>query len=96
MIEVPLGKGYVMRRHRRVLRNNLDGISKKALRRLARRGGVKRINTLIYDEMKGALKDFLYNVIRDSVTYAEHARRKTVKSIDVMYALKHSGKTLYR
>ena len=95
-MKFPLGKGYVMHRHRRLLRNNLDGISKKALRRLARRGGVKRMNSLVYDEMKGALKDFLHNVIKDSVTYAEHARRKTVKSIDVMYALKHSGKTLYR
>ena len=95
-MKLPLGKGYVMHRHRRLLRNNLDGISKKALRRLARRGGVKRMNSLVYDEMKGALKDFLHNVIKDSVTYAEHARRKTVKSIDVMYALKHSGKTLYR
>lgn len=95
-MKLPLGKGYVMHRHRRLLRNNLDGISKKDLRRLARRGGVKRMNTNIYDDMKGALKDFLHNVIKDSVTYAEHSRRKTVKSIDVMYALKHSGKTLYR
>lgn len=95
-MKLPLGKGYAMKRHRKLLRNNLDGISKKELRRLARRGGVKRLSILVYDEMRGALKDFLHNVIRDSVTYAEHARRKTVTTIDVMYALKRSGKTLYR
>ena len=47
------------------------------VRRLARRGGVKRISGLIYEETRGVLKVFLENVIRDSVTYTEHARRKT-------------------
>ena len=28
------------------------------------------------------------NVIRDSVTYTEHAKRKTVTALDVVYALK--------
>ena len=32
----------------------------------------------------------------DSVTYTEHARRKkTVTAMDVVYALKRQGKTLY-
>ena len=47
----------------------------KAIRRLARRGGVKRISGLIYEETRGVLKIFLENVIRDSVTYTEHAKR---------------------
>lgn len=38
---------------------------------------------------------FLENVIRDSVTYTEHSKRKTVTALDVVYALKRSGKTLY-
>jgi histone H4 len=38
---------------------------------------------------------FLENVIRDSVTYTEHAKRKTVTSLDVVYALKRQGRTLY-
>jgi len=41
------------------------------------------------------LKVFLENVIRDSVTYTEHARRKTVTAMDVVYALKRQGRTLY-
>jgi hypothetical protein len=41
------------------------------------------------------LKTFLENVIRDSVTYTEHAKRKTVTALDVVYALKRSGRTLY-
>jgi histone H4 len=107
------------------------GITKPAIRRLARRGGVKRISGLIYEgqltlpsyyhpcprhhyssiisyisrwtradesrytETRGVLKIFLENVIRDSVTYTEHAKRKTVTSLDVVYALKRQGRTLY-
>ncbi|KAI3698148.1 hypothetical protein L6452_31260 [Arctium lappa] len=62
-----LGKGGA-KRHRKVLRDNIQGITKPAIRRLARRGGVKRI---------------------------KHARRKTVTAMDVVYALKRQGRTLY-
>ena len=86
-----LGKGGA-KRHRKVLRDNIQGITKPAIRRLARRGGVKRISGLIYEETRGVLKVFLENVIRDSVTYTEHARRKTVTAMDVVYALKRQGK----
>ena len=89
-----LGKGGA-KRHRKVLRDNIQGITKPAIRRLARRGGVKRISGLIYEETRGVLKVFLENVIRDSVTYTEHARRKTVTAMDVVYALRRQGKTLY-
>ena len=96
-----------------ILRDNIQGITKPAIRRLARRGGVKRISGLIYEETRGVLKIFLENVswastrvtllslivcpqvIRDSVTYTEHAKRKTVTALDVVYALKRSGRTLY-
>ena len=88
------GKGGA-KRHRKVLRDNIQGITKPAIRRLARRGGVKRISGLMYDETRTVLKTFLGNVVRDSVTYCEHARRKTVTALDVVYALKRQGKTLY-
>ncbi|KAF6175142.1 hypothetical protein GIB67_022823 [Kingdonia uniflora] len=78
-----------------VLRDNIQGITKPAIRRLARRGGVKRISGLIYEETRGVLKIFLENMIRDAVTYTEHARRKTVTAMDVVYALKLQGRTLY-
>jgi hypothetical protein len=41
------------------------------------------------------LKTFLEGTIRDAVTYTEHAKRKTVTSLDVVYALKRQGRTLY-
>ncbi|KAI6079702.1 histone H3-like protein [Aix galericulata] len=60
-----LGKGGA-KRHRKVLRDNIQGITKPAIRRLARRGGVKRISGLIYEETRGVLKVFLENTARKS------------------------------
>jgi hypothetical protein len=53
------------------------------------------IPIVIYEETRGVLKTFLEGVIRDAVTYTEHAKRKTVTSLDVVYALKRQGRTLY-
>ena len=89
-----LGKGGA-KRHRMFLRDNIQGITKPAIRRLARRGGVKRISGLIYEETRGVLKVFLEGVIRDAIEYTTHARRKTVNAIDVVYALKRQGRSLY-
>ena len=59
-----LGKGGA-KRHRKILRNNIQGITKATIRHLARRGGVK------------------------------HISRKTVTAMDVVYALKRQGLSLY-
>ncbi|KAF3457689.1 hypothetical protein FNV43_RR02347 [Rhamnella rubrinervis] len=59
------------------------------------RGGVTRISGLIYKETRVVLHIFLEDVIRDAVEYTNHARRKTVIAMDVVYALKRQGRTLY-
>ncbi|KLJ10401.1 histone [Blastomyces silverae] len=51
-------------------RDSIQDITKPGIRRLARRGCVKRIS-------------------------AKHAKRKTVTSLDVVYALKTQGRLLY-
>ena len=83
------------KRVRKTTKEVILGITKPAIRRLARRGGVKRISNLIYEETRLVLKAFLENVVRDAVTYTEHARRKTVTAMDVVYALKRQGRALY-
>ncbi|KAF4346999.1 hypothetical protein G4B88_030014 [Cannabis sativa] len=55
------------------------------------KGGAKRHRK----GTRGVLKIFLENVIREALTYTEHARRKTVTAMDVVYALKRQGRTLY-
>lgn len=89
-----LGKGGA-KRHRKVLRDNVQGITKPAIRRLARRGGVKRISGLIYEEVRMVLKSFLEGVIRLAICYTEHGQRKTVTAMDVVFALKRMGRSLY-
>ena len=89
-----LGSGGA-HRHKKVLRDNIQCISKGDIRRLARRGGVKRISGLIYEETRASLKIFIENVIRDAINFTEHARRKTVIALDIVYALKRQGRTLY-
>ena len=66
-----LGMGGA-KRHRKVFRDNIQGITKPAIHRLARRGGVKHISGLIYKETRGVLKVFLENVICDADTYTTH------------------------
>merc|ERR1712083_365471 len=90
--------GHGGKRHptgKKTTRSTIDGITKPAIRRLCRRGGVKRISSFIYDDTRAVLRSFLEQVVRDAVTYTEHARRKTVTAMDVVYALKRQGRTLY-
>ena len=90
-----LGKAGA-KRHRKILRGNIESvITQPSIRRLARRGGVKRISGLIYDEARYILRVFLSDLLKDVVRYTEHARRQTVTARDVVYALKRQGKTLY-
>nr|GME13271.1 RNA polymerase II transcription factor B subunit 4 [Ipomoea batatas] len=42
------------------------------------------ISSFIYEETRGVLKIFLENMIRDTVIYIEHARRKTVTAMDIV------------
>ena len=58
-----LGKGGA-KRHRKVLRDSIQGVTRPAIRRLARRGGVKRISGLVYEETRATLRVvylFLYD-----------------------------------
>ena len=47
------------------------------------------------DETRNLLKGFLEDVLRDTATYAEHAKRTTIKPLDIVYALRRQGRTLY-
>ncbi|KAK4130669.1 histone-fold-containing protein [Trichocladium antarcticum] len=83
------------KRHRKILRDTIFGITKPAIRRLARRGGVKRISAQIYDDTRSALKDRLTMILRDCVAFVEYRNAKTVTVNDVIFALKRIGKPIY-
>lgn len=95
---MPLGKGKGKsgaKRIRNHQKDNILGITKPAIRRLARRGGVKRISGDIYGNCRLVMREFLDEVIKDAIIYTEYSKRKTVMSADVIHALKKRGKTLY-
>jgi histone H4 len=80
-------------RHRRVLKRNL--LTSGDVRRLARRGGVKRISKDIKFETNKTLKEFLTSVVKRAVVFCDYAQRKTVTFQDVTMSLKSLGQTLY-
>jgi histone H4 len=89
-----LGKGGA-RRHKKVLRDTVQGITKNDIRRLARRGGVVRLSAGIYDHTRTYLSMFLSDIIKDAYAYCDHAQRKTISALDIVYALKRHGRQLY-
>ncbi|KPM35653.1 hypothetical protein AK830_g10909 [Neonectria ditissima] len=83
------------KRHRKVIRDSVKGITKPAIRRLARRGGVKRISASIYDDARAAMKDRLEMILKDCVIYVEYRGAKTVTIHDVIHSLKRIGRPIY-
>ena len=88
-------RGGVKRMSGLIFEDTLGVLIKPTIRTLAQRGGVKRMSGEIFEETRGALKNYLESVIRDAVTYTEHAKRKTVVAVDIVHALKRQGKTSY-
>ena len=73
-----------------------DGnITNGAIRRLARRGGVKRMAAGVNPHIRDYVDQFLEKVVRDTLTFTEHARRTTISAMDVVYALKKNGRVLH-
>ncbi|RMZ84828.1 hypothetical protein DV737_g1069, partial [Chaetothyriales sp. CBS 132003] len=107
-----VGIGNVFRRrHRKLARDNVLAISKASIRKLARRGGIKRIQRQIYDQARAAIKARLTTILHRIVHVLEsdgpmyevetmhrqrvEKARKTVMVEDVVFALKGLGMTLY-
>ncbi len=75
-----LGKGLSGAvRHRKVLRDNIQGLTKPAIKRLAHKAGVKGVSGLIYEEIRGVAKVFMEPLIRSCVVIATTEEKKTVK-----------------
>lgn len=97
-----LGRGKALgfgvgaaKRHRVQKRDNIKGITKPAIQRLARRGGTKRMSNGCFQLVRTITRAFLERIVKNAVLVSECANRKTVTSKDAAYALKKSGHTLY-
>ncbi|OQV04922.1 hypothetical protein CLAIMM_09736 [Cladophialophora immunda] len=109
------GKGLhgptVPRRHRKVLRDNIKAITKGDIRRLARRGGVYRVQRDIYDAARNVLEARLKDIIKNLTIVLGNSsdpnhedgrlegvygkRRRTVTTKDVIFVLYRMGSPVY-
>tara|TARA_B100000212_G_C27362753_1_gene528973 strand:- start:296 stop:685 length:390 start_codon:yes stop_codon:yes gene_type:complete len=89
-----IGK-FSAKRHRFAGKEPKMGITRPAIRRIARRAGIKRINGDFYEETRGVLKAWLENKLGAALCYTSHARRSTLYPMDVVYALKRHNETIY-
>ncbi|CAG8962168.1 hypothetical protein HYFRA_00005216 [Hymenoscyphus fraxineus] len=89
------GRGFTSRRHRKIAKDNIQSITKPDIRRLARRGGVKRISAAIYEETRVALKAYLEKILLDITTIVDYKNRKTVTVADVIFSLRRQGRPIY-
>ncbi|KAI5809145.1 macronuclear histone H4, partial [Peziza echinospora] len=91
-----VSKAWQMRRYINRYHPNTNAFTRPALRRLCRRGGVKRISHASYsDQARTVAYDHVRSLVKDAVTYADHAGRKTVMAMDVVMAVKRQGGGLW-
>ncbi|KAF1994781.1 histone-fold-containing protein [Amniculicola lignicola CBS 123094] len=90
-----LGRGKSFKRHKKVLRDTIQSVTKGDIRRLARRGGVKRMSANIYDDIRAVLKQRLEVILRNIVAVVEYQGRKTVGVTDVIFTLNRLGRPIY-
>jgi histone H3/H4 len=73
---------------------NTQGLTKPAFLRIARQAGVKRMSGLTYKELRDVTEEHMENVIRASMMYMEHDRRKTLGLNDVIRGIEDQGDKL--
>lgn len=59
-------------------RDNIQGITKPALKRLTYTAGITEVSGLIYEELRGILKSKMEDVINKAVKYTTHYRYRTI------------------
>ncbi|KAH9411697.1 hypothetical protein HK407_04g08070 [Ordospora pajunii] len=80
----------IAKRHRKQA-SAADSISKPAIRRIARRAGVKRVGGGCFKEINNAGRAYIKDVLSIAFVYATHAKRKTITCADILYSLKRMG-----
>ncbi len=53
-----------VQKHRKILRDNIQGITKPALQRLCHRAGIKRISDDIYEELRVDIKVYMEEILQ--------------------------------
>jgi histone H4 len=66
------------------------------LKKLARKAGIKRIAKTSYDTIRDQTVPLLENIVKDAITFTEHARQKTIKNKWMKHGINRTtGQTIY-
>jgi len=82
------------KKHRLIIRDSIQGITAPAIARICQTAGIKRISGLVYEEVRGVMKVFVEDTLRNALVFCEHSRRRTLQEGDLDAALQVSGKYL--
>jgi histone H3/H4 len=79
----------MLRRHHKVLRDNIQGITVSTtcqMCELAAASDITNVADTFFEEIRGVMKVKVQKLVRDAVTCAEHGRRRAVLAQDVLAA----------
>lgn len=66
------------RKHRKILRDSIQGITKPAIQRLAYTAGVTSMSGIIFEEIRGVLKVEMENILSKAATILSYLRKVTI------------------
>jgi histone H4 len=82
------------KKHRKILRDNIQGITKSVIAKLCQRAGIVRISGPVYEEIRGIIRVYLESLIKNSMLHATGKYRSTVLVEDVNAASGTKGYTV--
>ena len=98
-VGIGLGKGRQVdlqsKRCKKVLRDNLQGITRAAIKRLMYRAGGMRMSGMMYEEVRATIRSFLDAILQDSISLCELHRKRALSAEHVIEALRLNGINLY-
>jgi histone H4 len=82
-------------KYRVVLRDNIQGLTKPAIQRLAHAAGCTRISGLVYEEIRGITKDMMNKYLMEMLTFMQHRRGRQLSDKDFKAMLDRHGIKFY-
>lgn len=81
-------------KHRKILRDSIQGVTKPAIQRLCRRAGVKSASSVVYYDIRALILSYLQSLMKIVVEFSKVNRRKVIMVEDVINALGVQGTKL--
>jgi histone H3/H4 len=87
--------GAKRKKSKKIEFDNLNVLTRSAIRRVAHKAGIKYFSESITEEIRKALQKFLEKILHLTTSYTVHARRTTVSQDDLLFALEKVHKKVY-